>query len=77
MKERPLVILEPELEAEVSLYLLGQRLELAKKLERWAKQLRLWAIKIMGDHFASGFGGTAEEGTGFFKSFDAARAPSL
>ena len=44
MKSRPRVTLEPELEEEVSLYTWQRRLELARKFERWAKQLRVSAF---------------------------------
>jgi hypothetical protein len=41
---RKRVILEPELEQEVSLMTASQRLELARKFERWAHQLRISAF---------------------------------
>ena len=38
------VTLEPELEEEASLLTAGQRREFARKLERWARQLRVSAV---------------------------------
>ena len=38
------VTLEPELEEEASLMTSGQRREFARKLERWARQLRVSAV---------------------------------
>ena len=36
--------MEPELEREVALYTPAQRLELARKFERWARELRVSAF---------------------------------
>ena len=36
--------LEPDLEQEVALYTPAQRVELARKFERWARQLRVSAF---------------------------------
>ena len=47
MKSCPRVTLEPELECEVGLFTPPQRLELARKFERWARQLRVSAF-ILG-----------------------------
>lgn len=47
MKSRQRVTLEPELECEVGLFTPPQRLELARKFERWARQLRVSAF-ILG-----------------------------
>jgi hypothetical protein len=44
MKTRARVTLEPELEQVVALYTPGQRMELAWKFERWARQLRVSAF---------------------------------
>ena len=44
MMRRALVTLEPELEREVALYTPAQRMELARKLKRWARQLRVSAF---------------------------------
>ncbi|MGO9200947.1 MAG: hypothetical protein ACLQM8_10470 [Limisphaerales bacterium] len=44
MKSRQRVTLEPELECEVGLFTPPQRLELARKFERWARQLRVSAF---------------------------------
>ena len=44
MKTRSRVTLEPELEEVVALYTPGQRMELAQKFERWARQLRVSAF---------------------------------
>jgi len=44
MKPRPRVRLEPELEREVALFNPAQRVELARKFERWARQLRVSAF---------------------------------
>jgi len=44
MKTRARVTLEPELEQVVALYTAGQRVELAWKFERWARQLRVSAF---------------------------------
>lgn len=38
------VTLEPDLEEEASLMTAGQRREFARKLERWARQLRVSAV---------------------------------
>ena len=43
------VTLEPELEEEVALYTPSQRLELARKMERWARQLRVSAFILRRD----------------------------
>jgi hypothetical protein len=43
MKERKAVILEPDLEIEAGELSVSQRRELARKLERWAHQLRVSA----------------------------------
>jgi len=47
MKSCPRVTLEPELECEVMLFTPAQRVELARKFERWARQLRVSAF-ILG-----------------------------
>lgn len=47
MKSCPRVTLEPELEGEVGLFTPPQRIELARKFERWARQLRVSAF-ILG-----------------------------
>jgi hypothetical protein len=44
MKPCPRVTLEPELECEVGLFTPPERLELARKFERWARQLRVSAF---------------------------------
>lgn len=44
MDRRQLVTLEPELQEEVGLYTVSQRLELARKFARWARQLRVSAV---------------------------------
>ena len=36
--------MEPELECEVGLFTASQRVELARKFERWARQLRVSAF---------------------------------
>jgi hypothetical protein len=41
---RARVTLEPELETEVVLFTPAQRMELAKKLKRWARQLEVSAV---------------------------------
>ncbi len=47
--QRPRVILEPDLQAEVELFSWQARLHLARKLERWAHQLRVSAKIIQRD----------------------------
>jgi hypothetical protein len=47
MKSYPRVTLEPELELEAGWFTPSQRLELARKFERWARQLRVSAF-ILG-----------------------------
>jgi hypothetical protein len=49
MKSNPRVTLEPELECEVGLFTPAQRLELARKFERWARQLRVSAFILRRD----------------------------
>jgi len=49
MKTRARVTLEPELERDVALYTPSQRIELAGKLERWARQLRISAFILRRD----------------------------
>jgi hypothetical protein len=44
MKTGSPVTLEPDLQEEVALYTPAQRLELARKFERWARQLRVSAF---------------------------------
>jgi hypothetical protein len=41
--------LEPELESEVALFTPSQRIELARKFERWARQLKVSAFILDRD----------------------------
>ena len=49
MKQRPRIVLEPELEAEIKLLNAWQRRALARKFERWAHQLRVSAVILLRD----------------------------
>ena len=49
MRDCPRVTLEPELECEVALFTPSQRIELARKFERWARQLKVSAFILRRD----------------------------
>lgn len=44
MRNRPRVVCEPELEEEIALFTPAQRIALARKLRRWARQLEVSAF---------------------------------
>jgi hypothetical protein len=46
---KPRVQLEPELEAIAALWPAAKRLEVARKLKRWSRQLRVSARIMLGD----------------------------